>query len=200
MLLADETEAAKQAKKDEIESHFNAIQEAYEVLIDPVRRRIYDSTDKFNDEMPNDRVPQDFFKVFGPAFLRNGRWSVNQPVLTLGNDSSTLKEVDSFYDFWYSFKSWREFPHTDEFDLEQTESRDHRRWMERQNAKLSEKARKNDYARIRTFLDDAYKRDPRIIRRKEEQKAKKRRKKLQGLPKRRDVGKMRRKERLLKLL
>ncbi|KAL2521292.1 Myb-like DNA-binding domain [Forsythia ovata] len=177
LLLAEETEAAKQTKKDEIESHFKAIQEAYEVLIDPIRRRIYDSTDEFDDEIPSDCAPQDFFKVFGPAFLRNGRWSVNQPVMTLGDDNSTLKEVDNFYNFWYSFKSWREFPHTDEFDLEQAESRDHRRWMERQNTKLSEKARKDEYARIRTLVDNAYKRDPRLLRRKEEEKAEKQRKK-----------------------
>lgn len=177
LLLAEETEAAKQAKKDEIESHFKAIQEAYEVLIDPVRRRIYDSTDEFDDEIPYECAPQDFFKVFGPAFLRNGRWSVSQPVPTLGDDKTSLKEVDNFYNFWYGFKSWREFPHADEFDVEQAESRDHRRWMERQNAKLSEKARKEEYARIRTLVDNAYRRDPRILRRKEEEKAEKLRKK-----------------------
>lgn len=177
LLLAEETEAAKQTKKDEIETHFKAIQEAYEVLIDPVRRRIYDSTDEFDDEIPTDCAPQDFFKVFGPAFLRNGRWSVGQPVPTLGDDKTSIKEVDEFYDFWYCFKSWREFPHADEFDLEQAESRDHKRWMERQNAKLSEKARKEEYARIRTLVDNAYKRDPRVLRRKEELKAEKQRKK-----------------------
>ncbi|KAL3824773.1 hypothetical protein ACJIZ3_020802 [Penstemon smallii] len=177
LLLAEVNEVAKQAKKDEIENHFKAIQEAYEVLIDPVRRRIYDSTDEFDDEVPSDCAPQDFFKVFGPAFLRNGRWSVTQPIPTLGDDSTPFKEVDSFYDFWYSFKSWREFPHADEFDLEQAESRDHKRWMERQNAKLSEKARKEEYARIRILVDNAYKRDPRIARRKDELKAEKQRKK-----------------------
>jgi len=164
-------------KKDEIESHFKAIQEAYEVLIDPLKRRIYDSTDEFDDEIPTDCAPQDFFKVFGPAFMRNGRWSVNQSIPSLGDDNTPIKEVDNFYNFWYSFKSWREFPHADEFDLEQAESRDHKRWMERQNAKLTEKARKEDYARIRTLVDNAYKRDPRILRRKEEEKAEKQRKK-----------------------
>ncbi|KAF5739227.1 dnaJ subfamily C member 2 [Tripterygium wilfordii] len=177
LLLAEETEDAKQAKKDEIENHFKSIQEAYEVLIDPVKRRIYDSTDEFDDEIPVDCAPQDFFKVFGPAFMRNGRWSVNQPILLLGDENTPLSEVDSFYDFWYSFKSWREFPHADEFDLEQAESRDHRRWMERQNAKLGEKARKEEYVRVRTLVDNAYKRDPRIQRRKEEEKAEKQRKK-----------------------
>ncbi|KAI5402806.1 hypothetical protein KIW84_050418 [Lathyrus oleraceus] len=110
-------------------------------------------------------------------FVENGRWSVNQPIPSLGDDKTSIQEVDDFYDFWYTFKSWREFPQSDEFDLEQADSRDHRRWMERQNAKLSEKARKEEYTRIRTLVDNAYKRDPRILRRKEEAKAEKKRKK-----------------------
>lgn len=31
----------------------------------------------------------------------------------------------------YTFKSWREFPHPDEEDVEAAESREHRRWIER---------------------------------------------------------------------
>lgn len=185
LLLAEETEEARQSKKDEIESHFKAIQEAYEILIDPVKRRIFDSTDEFDDEVPSDCAVQDFFKVFGPVFMRNSRWSVTQPVPFLGDDNTSIKEVDNFYDFWYSFKTWREFPHADDFDLEQAESREHKRWMEKQNLKNQEKARKEEYARILTLIDNAYKRDPRILRRKEEEKAEKLRKKEAKLQARR---------------
>ncbi|BBN07797.1 DnaJ homolog subfamily C member 2 [Marchantia polymorpha subsp. ruderalis] len=177
LILQEETEEAKQAKKEETDRHFKAIQEAYEVLIDPAKRRVYDSIDEFDDEVPSECSPEDFFKVFGPVFARNGRWSVAQPVPSLGEDESTMADVDRFYDFWWSFKSWREFPHADEFDLEQAESREHKRWMERQNTKLREKAKKEENGRIRTLIENAYKRDPRIVRRKEEEKAEKLRKK-----------------------
>ncbi|MCL7022828.1 hypothetical protein MKW94_028677 [Papaver nudicaule] len=177
LLLGELTEAAKEAKKDDIENHFKAIQVAYEVLMDPVKRRLFDSTDEFDDKVPSDCSPQNFFKVFGPAFMRNGRWSVIQPVPSLGEDNSPLKDVDSFYDFWYGFKSWREFPHSDEYDLEEAETRDDKRWMERQNSKLREKARKEEHARVRSLVDNAYKKDPRIARRKEEEKAEKQKRK-----------------------
>ncbi|KAK1698528.1 hypothetical protein QYE76_015225 [Lolium multiflorum] len=177
LLLHETTEAGKQAKKDEIESHFKAIQEAYEVLMDPTKRRIFDSTDEFDDDIPTDCAPQDFFKVFGPAFMRNGRWSVTQPIPSLGDDATPVVDVDQFYNFWYNFKSWREFPHEDEYDLEQAESREHKRWMERQNSKIQEKAKKVEYTRVRNLVDNAYRKDPRIQRRKEEEKAEKQRRK-----------------------
>ncbi|KAH7421405.1 hypothetical protein KP509_13G055700 [Ceratopteris richardii] len=186
LLLQEETEEGKAAKKEQIDQHFKAIQKAYEVLIDPVKRRIYDSTDEFDDAVPGDCAPHEFFQVYGPVFRRNAKWSVNQSVPSLGDDDTPLDEVDKFYDFWNSFRSWREFPDANEYDLEEAESREHKRWMERQNAKLSEKARKEESARIRSIVENAYKRDPRILRRKEEEKAEKLRKKQAKLQARKE--------------
>ena len=61
LLLTEEIKAVKQAKKDEIENHFKSIQKAYEILNNPIKRRIYDSTDEFGDEIPTECDPQDFF-------------------------------------------------------------------------------------------------------------------------------------------
>lgn len=177
LLLEEETEALKEAKKEEIETRFKAIQTAYEVLMDPVKRRNFDSTDEFDDYVPSECSLEDFFKVFGPVFMRNGRWSQNQPAMMPGDMDTPIVDVDNFYDFWFAFKSWREFPNEDEFDLESAESREHKRWMERQNSKLREKAKKEENTRIRTLVENAYKRDPRIARRKEDEKKEKKMKK-----------------------
>ena len=65
-----------------------------------------------------------------------------------------------------------------EYDVEEAKSREHKTWMELHNAKLSKKARK-DSARIQTIVENAYKRDPRILCRKEEEKVEKLRKRKQ---------------------
>ena len=70
-------------------------------------------------------------QVFGPAFRRNARWSVDPSVPDVGAPDAPWAEVSAFYDGWFGFKSWREFPHPDEEDVESAESREHRRWIER---------------------------------------------------------------------
>ena len=66
-------------------------------------------------------------QVFGPAFRRNARWSVATPVPEVGEEGTPWEAVDAFYDFWFGFRSWREFPHPDEEDTEQAECREEKR-------------------------------------------------------------------------
>lgn len=169
-------------KLQENEEKFKAIQDAYETLCDPGKRREFDSLDPFDDSLPTELQasdPEEYFLHFGAAFKRNSKWSMKQPVPELGSMESDDENVDAFYTFWFSFKSWREFPHPDEEDVELAEGRDERRWIERHNAKLREKGRKDEIRRINEFVDLAHRLDPRIIQRKEAERLEKERQKAE---------------------
>ena len=157
-------------KLQENEERFKAIQEAYETLSDAAKRREFDSLDPFDDSLPTElqaSSEEEFFKHFGAAFKRNSKWSMNKPVPDLGTMDTADTEVDAFYSFWFSFKSWREFPHPDEEDADMAEDRYERRWIERHNAKLREKGRKEEVIRINQFVDLANRLDPRLVRRRQ---------------------------------
>ena len=55
------------SEKEQAEEKFKEIQQAYEVLSNETSRRLYDSTDVFDDTLPADCDPADFFKVDIPT-------------------------------------------------------------------------------------------------------------------------------------
>jgi len=147
---------------------FKKISKANDTLTDPKKRRALDSTDEFDDSIPTGNEKGDFFAVFSPVFHRFSRWSITQPAPLLGEISLSYEETMKFYEFWYSFKSWRDFSFEDEYDVNDAESRDERRWMERQNERERRKHKKEESARIFKLTETAERLDPRIKKQRDE--------------------------------
>lgn len=168
--------AAEGDGEGEGDDHFKCIKIAYDILSNKKRRQAFDSVDPtFDDTVPpnNSHSRDNFFEVFGLVFSENERWSSTQPVPQLGDPDATYEQVNAFYSFWYDFDSWREFSYMDEENLEKAESREERRWMDKQNKTVRQKRKKEEMARLRTLVDTAYTLDPRIKKFKEMEKAEK---------------------------
>ena len=171
----DDDADAKKADDDEDEGDemFRAITGAFELLSNEKKRRDFDSLDDFDDSIPRDFDPatDDFFKEFGPVFERNSRWSELQPAPLLGDASAPFDDVAEFYNFWFAFKSWRDFADADEYDVGEAGFREEKRWMERENEKLRKKKRKDEQKRIEKLVELSYKDDPRVKAQTESEKA-----------------------------
>lgn len=163
------------------EAHFKKVKKAYDILSDKKKRASYDSVDDVDDSIPSEASVRDtnFYSKLGPVFDLNSRWSVSDRVPSLGDERTPMSEVDKFYDFWYSFKTWRDFSFDLEYDVDQADCREEKRWMERQNQKHVKARKLEEAARIRRLVDIAYKNDPRVRHAKEEIKREKEAAKLQ---------------------
>ncbi|KAF7684500.1 Zuotin [Astathelohania contejeani] len=146
---------------------FLALQKAYAIIGDPVKRRKYDSI-CFDEEIPVDREyePQEFFEIFGPCFFRNGWFSNTHPVPELGTLESSRDHVEKFYRFWKTFESWRSFEYLDDEDDEKGYSR---RENEKKFKAKRNKLKMADRMRIVKLVDIALKRDPRVQKIREEE-------------------------------
>lgn len=167
---------------DEQRKHFLLIQEAFEIISDPEKKRRYESTIDFDDSIPEGFKKgnsAEFFNVFGPVFKRNARWSSKPRVPELGDEETAMESVKRFYDFWHNFDSWRDplaIAEQDEIELhnlEEAECREERRWMERENAKIAKKIKQCERDRIAELVRLAEKHDPRMIAHRENMKAQK---------------------------
>ncbi|KAJ5216711.1 Heat shock protein DnaJ N-terminal [Penicillium citrinum] len=155
---------AAMGKSDENDSFFKCIQKATEVLSDPIRRRQFDSVDEAAEIDPPSKkqASKDYFKAWGPIFEAEGRFSNKQPVPQLGDDNSTQEEVETFYNFWYNFDSWRSFEYLDEDIPDDGEGRDQKRHTEKKNANARRKRKQEDNVRLREMLDELMAGDERI--------------------------------------
>lgn len=159
----------------ETESHFKKVMKAYDILSNKKKRAAYDSIDDVDDTIPDEDEVTDknFYELFGDCFALNARWAVSDRVPRLGEDDAPMDDVHKFYNFWYSFKTWRDFSFDLEYDTDQAECREEKRWMERQNSKRIKARKLEESSRIRQLTDLAYKKDPRIRREKDSIKQKK---------------------------
>lgn len=154
---------------------FTCITMAYETLGNPAKRKAYDSVDPhFDNSLPsNSEIKNDFYKVCSYYFDLNARWSEKPNVPKLGTENSKRSEVEHFYNFWYDFKSWREYSYEDEEDKEKCQDRDERRYVDKLNKAERLRKKKEEMSRIRSLVDMAYANDPRIAKFKDEEKNRK---------------------------
>ena len=169
------------------DSFFKCIAKAHEVLSNPERRRQFDSVDESidDDDVPTGKEkPEQFYKLWGPVFEREGRFSEpkNGPVPALGDENSTKQQVDEFYGFWYNFDSWRSFEYLDKEVNEGSEDRDSKRYTEKKNKSERARRKKEDNVRLRNLVDKALSVDPRIKKFKADEKAAREAKKNKGKP------------------
>ncbi|KAF2488022.1 DnaJ domain-containing protein [Neohortaea acidophila] len=167
--------------REEGDQFFKCIQRATDILLDPVKRRQFDSVDEeANIEPPTkkevQKKPNNFYKLWGAVFVSEGRFSVKYPlkdVPKIGDANSSKEHVEEFYNFWYNFDSWRSFEYLDEDVPDDNENRDQKRHMERKNNNARKKRKTEDTQRLRKLVDDCLAMDERIKRfRQEGNKAK----------------------------
>ncbi|KAI1452326.1 DnaJ-domain-containing protein [Annulohypoxylon moriforme] len=165
----------------EDDNFFKCIQKATEVLLDPVKRRQFDSVDEKADvDQPTKKelAKGNPYKLWGRVFKSEARFSRQQPVPGFGDENSTKEDVENFYNFWYNFDSWRSFEYLDEDVPDDNENRDQKRHMERKNANARKKKKAEDNARLRKLLDDCSASDERIKKFRQEANAAKNKKRL----------------------
>jgi DnaJ homolog subfamily C member 2 len=185
------------------DNFFKCIQKAWEILTDRKKRRQFDSCDPtFDDSLPPAKLSGDFFKVYTRVFESESRFSKKPNVPSVGDMDTSRGEVEAFYQFWFSFDSWRTFEMLDEESTDSAGSREEKRWLDRKNVAQRKKYKKEDNLRINRLVEQAFSQDPRIKKFKDEEKfakgAKKREREAQERAEAEKAAKLAEEERLKK--
>ncbi|GAB7363105.1 hypothetical protein MBLNU230_g3396t1 [Neophaeotheca triangularis] len=170
--------------RNEDDNFFKCIQRATEILLDPVKRRQFDSVDEAAEVDPPskkdvNKKPGNFYKLWDPVFKSEARFSKVQPVPEIGKEDSTREHVEHFYNFWYHFDSWRTFEYLDEDVPDDNENRDQKRHVERKNNNQRKKRKVEDTVRRQKVIDDCLAMDERIKKFRQEGNKAKNAKKLE---------------------
>lgn len=169
------------------------IQEAYETLMDPAKRKKYDSSLPFDERIPEPGswTADNFFEVFSKAFNHNSLWSKKKPCPNFGDASTPINEVKAFYKFWDNFQSWREFSQYDEYDVNEAQDRYEKRYMEAENRRARKEHVMAERKRLIKLTETAYNADPRIqneLRQIEEEKQRKKQEKWEYKQREKQAG------------
>ncbi|ATY62380.1 heat shock [Cordyceps militaris] len=168
--------------KTEDDQFFKCIQKATDVLLDPIKRRQYDSVDEEAEVEPPGKkqlAKGDYYKLWSKVFKAEGRFSKTHPVPSFGGADATKEHVEEFYNFWYNFDSWRTFEYLDEDVPDDGESRDQKRHVERKNTNSRKKKKAEDNQRLRKLVDEVQAGDERIKRFRTEANAAKNKKRIE---------------------
>ena len=88
----------------------------------------------------------------------------------MGDDDTPIEQVQAFYNYWIHFESWRAFSSqaADELQvenhLENAESRDERRYLQREIERHAKNLKRQEVVRIKTLVERAMESDPRLKR------------------------------------
>jgi len=157
----------EEKKKMEINQKWLKIKDAYDTLLDPEKRKKYDSTFEFDDTIPDEEEEYDekeYFRTFGPVFLKNSIWSKRKPIPKIGDMKTPLDKVKRFYQFWFNFDTWRDFSVEGEHNVDEASCRYEKRQMLKENKKMKSSLIKEEKTRLNKLATLAYKNDPRIKR------------------------------------
>lgn len=126
----------------------------------------------FDDTVVNEDLVTDekFYDLFEPVFKRNARFAKKKPVPNMGDKDTPMSEVYKFYRYWDNFETWREWGQFEEYDPKEASDRYERRYMEKENKRVSDKHVKKERKRLIGLVEMAYKNDPRVklVRQEEE--------------------------------